>query len=839
MSILNSIMKQWQFALKYEAKTVKKMGGDVHLLKNGECLLKEKNQAIYRFKRGMETIIPERSSIKASLDGKRFQGSVIQISGSDMIISLTSFIGNRVKELEIHTEPWQLLIELSNRLEEAKEKKSKLQRIQRVLKPGDIARHPTDIIKNGIHELMLRTKYNPATYLWGPPGTGKTYTLARIAARKYIKGQKVLILAHSNASLDVLMEETALYLEANDKWIPGEVIRYGNSSDSSIAKHPSLFSAKWVESRFPHLAARSFKSDGETDYHAIDISSRQLFKDKEASIINQAKIVGATLSKAATDQAIYLQSFDLVIVDEASMAYVPQIGFAASLGKRILISGDFRQLPPVAISDHKYVTRWLKEDIFHRAGIVKTVETQNRHPHLYILNKQRRMHPDISSFTNRHVYGGHVEDHPSVRYNRKSISEKKPFSQQAAIWVNTQIAAIYGAKDQKSHSRFHLYTALMSIQNLLEAQAEGTSSIGFISPYRAQAKLVNTLLEIFFPEDRTTGDKEGLAAATIHRFQGSERDMVLFDTVDCSSHNAPGRLLTNEQSLRLVNVAVTRARGKFVAFGDAKFLKQKTASQIPVRKLLDHLHSHHAVKQPSIINKHVLSLHKRLRWYRPNEVESLVSDLQKAKKEVILSTPHWRELGEEVKKSLMKMNEEVKVKLIANSTTSIPLKRFHPLQCSYTFPFIVIDRKVMWIGGEQLGINELQPARLWTKKGIQLLFELMNVSPQKSIKIKSFLKSATWKSEVSLGDYITKWTCCPFCDHHRTIRMHRNGKVLFSCSNCGQERYLTVKQVQVYLEHKQLLCPDGHQDATADKVGGDIFIKCNKCESMVGISHLY
>ena len=60
--------------------------------------------------------------------------------------------------------------------------------------------------------------------------------------------------------------------------------------------------------------------------------------------------MGATLAKAASDSALYEQDFDVVILDEASMAYVPQAAFAATLGKRVIICGDFKQLPPIASS---------------------------------------------------------------------------------------------------------------------------------------------------------------------------------------------------------------------------------------------------------------------------------------------------------------------------------------------------------------------------------------------------------------------------------------------------------------------------------------------------------
>ena len=46
------------------------------------------------------------------------------------------------------------------------------------------------------------------------------------------------------------------------------------------------------------------------------------------------------------------------------MAYIPQSIYAASLTKeRIIFIGDFRQLPPIAISEGELVDKWLKRYI--------------------------------------------------------------------------------------------------------------------------------------------------------------------------------------------------------------------------------------------------------------------------------------------------------------------------------------------------------------------------------------------------------------------------------------------------------------------------------------------
>ena len=68
--------------------------------------------------------------------------------------------------------------------------------------PSMPSSHTAEKVKSNVQELYLRSKYNPVTFVWRPPGTGKTYTLARTAANHYFRKKKVLILSHSNQAVD-------------------------------------------------------------------------------------------------------------------------------------------------------------------------------------------------------------------------------------------------------------------------------------------------------------------------------------------------------------------------------------------------------------------------------------------------------------------------------------------------------------------------------------------------------------------------------------------------------------------------------------------------------------
>jgi hypothetical protein len=84
-------------------------------------------------------------------------------------------------------------------------------------------------------------------------------------------------------------------------------------------------------------------------------------------------------------------------------------------------------------------------------------------------------------------------------------------------------------------------------------------------------------------------DVPEIDAATIHRFQGSERDAIVFDLTDGADFRGPSRLTGGDadQALRLFNVAVSRARGKLVVLVDLAFVERHYPLGSPFTKLLE------------------------------------------------------------------------------------------------------------------------------------------------------------------------------------------------------------------------------------------------------------
>jgi len=116
---------------------------------------------------------------------------------------------------------------------------------------------------------------------------------------------------------------------------------------------------------------------------------RQL-SDIEASVLANAKVIGATATKLFLSPTSFA-GFDVVILDEASMLLLPALFHAAGLGKEsVVISGDFRQLPPIMQSEQEALRRELGKDVFHVAGIEEDVRSR-RSKRMRMLEDQFRM----------------------------------------------------------------------------------------------------------------------------------------------------------------------------------------------------------------------------------------------------------------------------------------------------------------------------------------------------------------------------------------------------------------------------------------------------------------
>lgn len=304
----------------------------------------------------------------------------------------------------------------------------------------------------------------------------------------------------------------------------------------------------------------------------------EALKRVEELVVADAWVVATTLTRGYLRDSVWKRSYDVVVLDEASMAPIPALWALASRATRAtVVVGDFLQLPPIVQSNADEAQKWLGRDVFAVAG-VDSPECDA--PQMVKLRRQYRMHPEISSIPNRLFYGSHLQDDESSLHDDELDGwyDRDWGYDSPVLLVDTGPTNAWVTSVARGHgaSRLNFLSATISVdlaEKLLDDdrtpfEAGDPPRIILVSPYRPQAQLVELLLR----EQELAGE---VLAGTAHNFQGTEASIVIFDLVNDEPHWRIGMFdpKNDESTKRVLNVAVTRARRRLVVIGDFEYMK--------------------------------------------------------------------------------------------------------------------------------------------------------------------------------------------------------------------------------------------------------------------------
>lgn len=603
---------------------------------------------------------------------------------------------------------------------------------------------------DGFHDLDLNKHQGRAvetalgsgiTFLWGPPGTGKTKVVSLIAEGAYRAGERVLFLAPTNVAVDQALEKVCERLEQEEGYDAGLVQRAGAIVVDSLRAHhgssidPELIAGRLGEEltrraneleeylsgaareqaaherlaraeralsgaqeqqrkvaaeldrtssrieslrvsltqaaeairgvgsptglgsgrkarriaaltekesslkqelaqtreTYTDLARRRGAVSGDVDDSAREHSSaleategltppkvlegkvaradkeltgvREELDGLKKAVRKRCRVMGATLSKALHSRSL-MDDVDTVVIDEAGMVDLPSAWCAAGLaGKRVVVAGDFRQLPSIThASDsealgeeaREHSRRWMDRDAFHAAGLVDEGGRVVKDPRLVGLDTQYRMRPDICAVVNEVAY----RDAP-LETGRKDHSQlpSSPLLGGSVVLVDTSSRRVpagrYGAQRSNEVHEAVIHELVRGLQydSVLpgrkhEDAGSPADLMAVIAPYRDQVTRVGKSLG-----HRFGTPYEGLAD-TVHRFQGSQRPLVVLDTVAGAGKDAgyfyAGTGLSSTTT-RLLNVALSRSQDHLVVVADVSFLREHLSAGSETLRMLDSL----------------------------------------------------------------------------------------------------------------------------------------------------------------------------------------------------------------------------------------------------------
>lgn len=437
----------------------------------------------------------------------------------------------------------------------------------------------TDPFVHGLDEsqksAVQKALENDITFIWGPPGTGKSHTLARLIANLYQYGERTAVTSISNVAVDSLLTKFVDLADGDYRRIKGvdllqknEILRLGYAQSDEVRANKKIqFDSKSIAILSSKLERLNEKIEGEIDddKKAKLVAKRFNLKnelDNEIEMFrNKAKVLFLTSAKYVIDSHISELEIDNLIVDEGSMMNIPTlIALSQRVKKRIIICGDFMQLGPISLDQSQWAQKWLHKDVFRLIGWDPDKQPDRRS--LSLLNTQRRMASDIAELVNKEFYGGKLKTLDSSKHTAYKNLRRNGHIE----CLEMGSAEKYKSETAKSKSRYNKFNRERIIE-ILESVVDRhpDASIGIITPYAQQ--VADYKLELL---------KRGwdpVRVGTIHAFQGSECDIIILDMVD-TIHDSIGRLYKNETGERLVNVAITRTVSYLMVVGNEKIFIQ-------------------------------------------------------------------------------------------------------------------------------------------------------------------------------------------------------------------------------------------------------------------------
>lgn len=851
-----SEIKEFKEALLKEKSFLQKEGGRKYKVTDGKQLNIQRGLTTYVFDMESELFLADDAPITLHVGASKATGSVLVCEEFSITVVIDKDFGSKINSATISIEPWKLLEAQVNKLNSITSEDKIAIKIMRQ-GPGLITKNPIHTILKGQDAAKNKVSKSDITVIWGPPGTGKSYTMANIAIEFLTQGKSVLMVSHSNISVDGVVNQVIDQLKAQNKenWLKsGRILRCGYVRDEKLAENRSAVAFNYALDKNPDLKNRmeillgKKKNIKKTALYSKELdavekelkSLRGKIRSQEARYVAYADMVATTISKATMDHFFDEKKYDLVMFDEVSMAYITQIFCAAKLAKeKFVCVGDFNQLAPIAQSEAK---KLLQIDIFTYLGIVDANGKLHNHKWLVMLNEQRRMLPAISAFPNKFIYNNLLKDHSSVLV-RRNIAAKVPVPNEALVLVD--LAGTYCAADKNlDNSRYNIISAIIAFALAKQTNTgHSKEEIGVITPYVAQARLIGAMVL-----DELGSNAGQIACSTVHQFQGSERDVIIFDSVESYPGTQAGFLMSkneNRSLVRLINVAMTRARGKLIVQGNSQFwlnaMKGKNNFFLRLMKYMkinayNIKHAEKKTLEQMLLN---LDFGRNIRYY--NEVnlacKGLISDIEKAKNKIVISLPN-SEMNSDFNKKIYDALFQARNNFVSVYVKSIDYKSlpsdWKKISCASEnaiFPLIVIDDSVVWYGlplarrlfkgkDNSSFMDVVQLCfRLSGKHAVDMIRSLTDIDMKVIDGIRKPFganQGGLPESDSEAGNtlsgihsYVNKYVKCQICNQPMTVIRSFKGKVYLKCSSGDNDHnaFLTKDIVNAYISHANPTCP--------------------------------
>ena len=414
-------------------------------------------------------------------------------------------------------------------------------------------------------ENALSLKDGEFLLIIGPPGTGKTKVIKKIAYEFMKRGKRVLIASHTNMAVDNAIQGLPL----NKTLRVGRPNKVSHLSKdyllSSRAKHPEGRHFESLETEIEnktkrrrelqkiseqnplHHELRNELAKLNRELKELEAELNDMLRKKRRELLKETPIIGSTLVASRLPPMTEVE-FDVVIMDECSQASVSLALLAMTKGKKWILVGDHNQLLP----------------IFKDVGQAKLEELsvfnhlRNKyHCRSTWLEFAYRSNTKIVEFPAKYVYEGKIRSFDKGESDKIKLNLKRKVTMPRIEVLDPEKPVVFihvDGKEEGTGSKCNEKEkeVCWEIVRMLADSGVNSDDVGVIAPYKSQVQRLKLGIK-------------NAEVKTVDSFQGREKDVIIF----CVT-------ATNEYSLRFasnvnrLNVALTRPRCKLIVIGNGR-----------------------------------------------------------------------------------------------------------------------------------------------------------------------------------------------------------------------------------------------------------------------------
>lgn len=407
-------------------------------------------------------------------------------------------------------------------------------------------------------------------FLQGPPGTGKTTAIVEMILQtlKAKPNARILVASETHVAVDNALDRLCIN---GDESIHSKMMRYPRYAITEYESEHTAGTAAEIRANEVWNQALAFApqltnvlynvlNQGELEDGEVKVPRWQ-FKN----LADNHQIIGVTCNQIDHLLDEESEDFDLVIVDECSKATLPEWIMAMSVGRKCILVGDHKQLPPTFCEEESDALDTLAEA---KARLIKDGVIDKIFEHLPItmkgqLSKQYRMLPHIGSFISKNFYNGNLRHHREDTdhdfthfgwFTYDSRGYRVPIEHGGVLENQREIEIIT-----------HSLVEMCSRRKLKGAKSKQRKlSVAVITPYRAQCRALREAVNRLDLREYLAVEVD-----TVDAFQGRQADIVFFSFVRTTG---PATFYADS---RRMNVAISRARDAVYLIGDRKYIKSK------------------------------------------------------------------------------------------------------------------------------------------------------------------------------------------------------------------------------------------------------------------------